>query len=97
LELPEKLIFAPGVTIARERVPAISAPVSNQRPGISVIEKLTSFEPATLLPTGSANDIRSVTVDTSRLLFRKVLRIFIIPPQYKKFQLNATLNFWILF
>src|SRR5262245_20957359 len=42
-EFPEKLTRTPGVATASERVPAISTPVSNQRPGISVSEKLTWF------------------------------------------------------
>lgn len=58
LEFPEKLIFAPGVTTASERVPAISTPVSNQRPGVSVIEKFTSFELPKLSLMGSINAIK---------------------------------------
>src|SRR5262245_55327113 len=42
-EFPEKFTRTPGVATASERVPAISTPVSNQRPGISVSEKLTRF------------------------------------------------------
>src|SRR5262245_14763617 len=45
-EFPEKLTRTPGVATASERVPAISTPVSNHRPGLSVIEKLTSLPPA---------------------------------------------------
>jgi hypothetical protein len=68
LEFPEKFILAPGVTIASDRVPAMSTPVSNQRPGVSVIEKSTSFEPARLPLTGSTNAIRNANVDATRPL-----------------------------
>src|SRR5262245_20505702 len=42
-ELPENFTRTPGVATASERVPAISVPVSNQRPGVSFSEKFTSF------------------------------------------------------
>src|SRR6185295_10716088 len=38
-----KLMVVPGVAMARERVPAMSAPVSYQYPGTSVILKVTSL------------------------------------------------------
>src|SRR5262245_46073950 len=44
-ELPEKFTRTPGVATASERVPAMSTPVSNHRPGLSVIEKFTSLPP----------------------------------------------------
>jgi hypothetical protein len=80
LELPEKFIFVPGVTTASERVPAMSAPVSNQRPGVSVREKFTSFELAELPLIGSKKAIKMENVDTARpLLFRKLMRILLLP------------------
>src|SRR5262245_41985813 len=45
-ELPEKFTRTPGVATASERVPAMSTPVSNHRPGLSVIEKFTSLPPS---------------------------------------------------
>ena len=45
-ELPENFTRTPGAATASERVPAMSTPVSNQRPGTSVREKLTSLSRA---------------------------------------------------
>src|SRR5215510_5041775 len=54
-ELPEKFTRTPGVATASERVPAMSAPVSNHRPGVSLIVKVTSLPPSARTASDVAN------------------------------------------
>jgi len=70
-EFPEKLTRTPGVATASDRVPAISTPVSNQRPGVSVSEKLTWFSapPSRLKAAGTNADIAARNKDTIIHLF----------------------------
>src|SRR5262245_5329515 len=62
LELPEKFTRTPGVATASDRVPAMVTPVSNHRPGLSVIEKFTSLPSArTMFAAASATNPPVIT------------------------------------
>src|SRR5262245_39756991 len=69
-ELPEKFTRTPGVATASERVPAMSTPVSNHRPGLSVIEKFTSLLPAARTPPDAASPLTNRPARIHFLFFR---------------------------
>jgi len=66
-EFPENFTRTPVVATASERVPAISTPVSNQRPGVSVSEKLTSFVPPSLLTAAGTKAAAAATNRHARI------------------------------
>src|SRR5262249_42338491 len=75
-EAPEKFTRTPGVATASERVPAISTPVSNHRPGLSVIVKLTSLlSPRTAFDTAR---MASPLTNTHRRIDLRFLARFVI-------------------
>src|SRR5262245_40303354 len=67
-ELPEKFTRTPGVATASERVPAMSTPVSNHRPGLSVIEKFTSLlPPSARMPPDAASAANPTAATHARI------------------------------
>src|SRR5262245_55827596 len=88
-ELPENFTRTPGVATASERVPAIVTPVSNQRPGLSVIEKFTSLPPSARTTPDAASATSPMAPKHARIHFLLFTRAVISHPPCLKARLSA--------